>query len=247
MAVFATAEDGAEDDTAHDFHIGVLSVGPFVERCTRVALAAAEDVTVQGVTCDFIHGLRHADGTSRHLDGTFLHDVGDFACSKDRGQDVTPCDFHVGVAVHTSCRATPLARRVGIVARATAKHVAKEGVAVGSAQGTTLGIVFRMFFRISEDIIRQVLTIIAERPSVALVEACNKGVDIAGIRVLCLDGINDISPLGFLVHAVPSASRLIISVTDLAARNQHFSVAQHQAVFAAAIHRGIDEGLVIHI
>ena len=86
MTHLGTAEHGAVDDAARDLHIGGIHHGLVVEKASRVACTAAEDVGGGGLRLNLFHGAWHTDGAAAHPDGgltatlgvhfTYLHSVG---------------------------------------------------------------------------------------------------------------------------------------------------------------------------
>ena len=196
VAVFAAAKDGAEDGAARDAHFHFAHVGPSVELGAGVAHACAEEVAGDGVRGNGFQGARHTQGAAAHLDGAFAFHVGNLIAAIDGSEDVASRDFNMGVAVHLTSRATPHAGRNGIVARAAAKHVAEERVAVGALQGCGIivGIVLniirviRVFLRISKDVVNIIRG--REGPGIALVELSGCSINIGfNARLHRCDGI----------------------------------------------------------
>ena len=148
---------------------------------------------------------------------------------------MTSFDFDRTVAVDLTGGAAPYAWGDGIVTRTAAKHIAEEGVSIGGICGTALGIVTR---GTGVNIVNGIVVPVV-RPVVAIVELVSDG---SGERAV-LDGLDGSIPLSVSVDAVPFVGRTVhvVADTDLAAGHLDTGVAQHQAVFGAAIGRGGDQ------
>ena len=158
MTILGTTEDGTEDTgRSADMDAGVIDIGPLVEASTLVTLTAAEEVA--GDRTHVGNGVcaRHTDGATRHVDGTLaarsnccrlaiaihriLTHVGHLVSSIDVGQDMSARYVYLSVAIDSTGILKPPARLVGIVARATAEHVAEECVAVVANSAAAFGAV----------------------------------------------------------------------------------------------------------
>ena len=144
MAVLTAAEYGAVDPAAGDVHFGFCDVRPGVEEHALVALACAEEVAGHGVSGNLFQRAWHTEGgCAAEVHRTCAVHVGLLVTAINARQDVAASDVHHGVATHGASLAVPLADLVRVLTRTAAEHVAIVGVAVGSQDGTTLGVVTR--------------------------------------------------------------------------------------------------------
>ena len=148
--------------TAANVHLGINDVCPGVEEDALVTLTCTKHIAGMWVSLHISLDTRHADSTTRHVDGTLTScnlagvfilyryhkcamsilrictHVGLFITAINAGQDMSASDVHHRIATYGTSCAVPLAWSIRDRAATTAKHVTVVGVAVLGNRLTTL-------------------------------------------------------------------------------------------------------------
>ena len=159
MAILTSTEYRTKDmGITRDVDFCFSNVRPGVEEGALVALACTEHVAGHGVSGNLFQRTRHAECTTRHVDGTLtgssnrnerliivitifviITHIGMFITAIDTGQNMSAKDIHHGIATDRTRLSVPFARLIRIESRAATEHVTKEGMSVGSDVSSASG------------------------------------------------------------------------------------------------------------